>query len=143
VGGQVLQESDRQRNNSVTTSDVCREMISKSHVTGGGVMRTAWGMAAAVVAVGSVLAAPAGIALADTKSAEQTINELQTQGYTVNIDRIGSGPMSDCVVTGVRNPQQVSQWVPVAGPVLGGGDRNMLVQATVSKSISVSLDCTG
>jgi hypothetical protein len=106
-------------------------------------MRATWGMAAAAVAVGSVLVTPAGIALADSKSAEQTINELQTQGYTVNIDRIGSGPMSDCVVTGVRNPQQVSQWVPVAGPVLGGGDRNVLVQTTVSKSISVSLDCTG
>jgi hypothetical protein len=32
------------------------------------------------------------------KTASDTINELQSQGYTVTIDRIGTGPMSDCVV---------------------------------------------
>jgi hypothetical protein len=104
-------------------------------------MRTAMTIAAATVATFGVLAAPAGFASAD-KSAQQTISELQSQGYTVNIDRVGSGPLSDCVVTNVRNPQQVTQWVPAVGPVLGGGNRNVLVQQTVSQSISVSLNCT-
>jgi hypothetical protein len=104
-------------------------------------MRTAMTIAVAGVAAFGVLAAPAGFASADTKSAEQTISELQAQGYTVNIDKLGSGPMSDCVVTNVRNPQQVNQWVPAVGPVLGGNGRNVLVQQTVSQSISVSLSC--
>jgi hypothetical protein len=104
-------------------------------------MRTAMTIMAAAVATFGVLAAPAGFASADN-SAQQTISELQSQGYTVNIDRVGSGPLSDCVVTNVRNPQQVTQWVPAVGPVLGRNNRNVLVQQTVSQSISVSLNCT-
>jgi hypothetical protein len=104
-------------------------------------MRTAMTIAAAAVATFGVLAAPAGLASAD-KTAQQTINDLQSQGYTVNIDKIGSGPMSSCVVTNVRNPQQVTQWVPAVGPVLGNRDRTVLVQQTISQSISVTLNCT-
>jgi hypothetical protein len=104
-------------------------------------MWTAMTIAAAAAATFGVLVAPAGFASAD-QSAQQTISELQSQGYTVNIDRVGSGPLSDCVVTNVRNPQQVTQWVPAVGPVLGGNNRNALVQQTVSQSISVSLNCT-
>jgi hypothetical protein len=103
--------------------------------------RAAWVVGAATAAAGAALAAPTGVASGD-KTASDTINELQSQGYTVTIDRIGTGPMSHCVVTDVRNPQQVSQWMPVVGPVLGGGDRNVLVQVTTSKTISVSLDCS-
>jgi hypothetical protein len=106
-------------------------------------MRTAMTIATAAVAAFGVLAVPAGFASADNKSAQQTISELQSQGYTVNIDRVGSGPLSDCVVTNVRNPQQVTQWVPAVGPVLGGNNRSVLVQQTISQSISVSLNCTG
>jgi hypothetical protein len=104
-------------------------------------MRTAMTIMAAAVATFGVLAAPAGFASADN-SAQQTISDLQSQGYTVNIDRVGSGPLSDCVVTNVRNPQQVTQWVPAVGPVLGRNNRNVLVQQTISQSISVSLNCT-
>jgi hypothetical protein len=104
-------------------------------------MRTAMTIGAAAVATFGVLAAPAGFAFAD-KTAQQTINDLQSQGYTVNIDKVGSGPMSDCIVTNVRNPQQVTQWVPAIGPVLGNRDRTVLVQQTISQSISVTLNCT-
>lgn len=105
-------------------------------------MRTAMTFAAAAVTAFGVLTASAGLASADGKTAQQTINELQSQGYTVNIDRVGSGPLSDCIVTNVRNPQQVTQWVPAVGPVLGNRDGTVLVQQTVSQSISVSLNCT-
>ncbi len=104
-------------------------------------MRTAMTITAAAVAAFGVLAAPAGLAFAD-KTAQQTISELQSQGYTVNIDKVGSAPLSDCVVTSVRNPQQVTQWVPAVGPVLGNRDRTVLVEQTISQSISVSLNCT-
>ena len=102
-------------------------------------MRTKWVLAAAAAAVCGAIAAPAGLAFAE-ESAEELISRLQSEGYTVNIDRVGSGPMSQCVVTNVRNPQQVTQWVPYNGPGRNG-DR-VLVQVVTSQSISVTLNCS-
>ncbi|WP_328360148.1 hypothetical protein OG976_07770 [Mycobacterium sp. NBC_00419] len=104
-------------------------------------MRTTW-MLAAIAAAGAIVAGPAAAAWADDTSAQQTISQLQQQGYTVNIDRIGTGPMSQCVVTNVRNPQTVTQWVPYVGPTIGRGNANVLVPVITSQTISVSLDCT-
>ena len=104
-------------------------------------MRTTW-MLAAVAAAGAVVAGPTASAWADNTSAQDTINQLQQQGYTVNIDRIGTGPMSKCVVTSVRNPQTITQWVPYVGPTLGRGDATVLVPVVTSQTISVSLDCS-
>jgi hypothetical protein len=101
-------------------------------------MRPKWTLAAVAVGVCGVIAAPAGLASAE-ESAQQVISRLQSEGYTVNIDRVGSGPIDQCVVTNVRNPQQVTQWVPYHGPG-SHGDR-VLVQVVVSQSISVSLSC--
>ena len=95
---------------------------------------------AAAAAVAAVLAAPAGPAWAD-KSAQDTISDLQKQGYSVQVDKIGTGPMSKCVVTSVRNPQTLTQWVPFVG--LGLGSRGtFLVPVVTSQTISVSLDCS-
>jgi hypothetical protein len=103
-------------------------------------MRTKWALIAAGVAVCGALAAPAGLASAD-ESAQATISGLQAKGYTVNIDRIGAGPMSKCVVTNIRNPQTITQLLP--GPGLGGrGHNNNLVPTVISQSISVTLDCS-
>ena len=96
---------------------------------------------AAAVAAGAVLAGPAGPAWAE-ESAQDTINRLQKEGYTVTLDKIGTGPMSKCVVTSVRNPQTVTQWVPYVGPGLGRFDSSFLVPVVTSQSISVSLDCS-
>jgi hypothetical protein len=104
-------------------------------------MRKKWTLAAAMVGACAALAVPAGIASAE-EDAQATINRLQDEGYTVNIDRTGSAPLSQCVVTNVRNPKTVQQWVPYIGPGRGafGGDRSLVLQ-TVSQSISVTLDC--
>lgn len=102
-------------------------------------MRTNWTLAAVTAGVFGVIAAPAGLASAD-ESAQEVISRLQNEGYMVNIDRVGSGPMSDCVVTNVRNPQQVTQWVPYTGP--GRDGDNFLILDVVSQSISVTLDCS-
>jgi len=104
-------------------------------------MRATWTLAA-VAAVCGVVAGPAAMASADN-SAQSTISQLQSQGYTVNIDRIGSGPMSKCIVTNVRNPQTLTQWVPYTGPGRGNNNSNFLVPVVTSQTISVSLDCTG
>lgn len=102
-------------------------------------MRTALALAA-MAAVGGMVAGPAATAWADS-SAQSTISQLQNQGYTVNIDRIGTGPMSKCVVTNVRNPQTLTQWVPYTGPGRGN-NRTILVPVVTSQTISVSLDCS-
>ena len=96
-------------------------------------------LVAVTAGVCGVIAAPAGLASAE-ETAQQTISRLQSEGYTVNIDRIGTGPMDQCVVTNVRNPQQVKQWVPYTGPGRDG-DR-VLVQVVTSQTISVTLNCS-
>jgi hypothetical protein len=97
---------------------------------------------AALVAGCAVIAGPAGTAAAE-ETAQETISRLQKQGYTVTIDKMGTGPLSKCMVTGVRNPHTVTQWVPFVGPGLGSAEGNFLVPVITSQSISVSLDCTG
>lgn len=93
--------------------------------------------------VSAALFAPA-VASAD-QTAQETIDQLQSQGYTVNVDRVGSGRIENCVVTSVRNPQQQTRNVrDYYGPRDANGDRKYrIVQVVVSKSISVSLDCNG
>lgn len=95
---------------------------------------------AAVAALGLVVG-PAPTAQAED-SAQDTIKQLQQQGYTVQIDKIGTGPMSKCVVTSVRNPHTITQWEPYVGPGLGNVDGNFLVPVVTSQTISVSLDCS-
>lgn len=76
--------------------------------------------------------------LADT-GATGTIGDLQKQGFSVTIDRVGAGALSDCKVTGVRNPVTVTQTID--DPV-GPHSPAPLKTITISKTISVSLDCT-
>lgn len=104
-------------------------------------MRTKWASAAAIAGVVGAVAAPAGFAAAE-ETAQQVISRLQSEGYTVTIDKIGTAPLDQCTVTSVRNPQNITQLVPYIGPVLGGSDRTFLVPATVSQTISVSLNCS-
>ena len=94
---------------------------------------------AAIAAACGVLAGPAGAAWAD-ESAQDTIARLQKDGYSVTVDKIGTGPISSCVVTSVRNPQTVTQWMPYVGPGLGNNS-TFLVPVVTSQSISVSLNC--
>jgi hypothetical protein len=103
-------------------------------------MPTKWALLAAGAAICGAVVAPAGSASAEP-SAAATISALQAKGYTVNIDRIGAGPMDKCIVTNTRNPQTITQLLP--GPGLGGrGHNNNLVPTVISQSISVTLDCT-
>jgi len=96
-------------------------------------------LAAVVAGLCGAIAAPAGLASAE-ESAQEVISRLQSEGYTVNIDRVGTGPLDQCVVTSVRNPQRVTQWVPYTGPGRDG-DR-VLVQVVTSQTISVTLNCS-
>jgi hypothetical protein len=93
------------------------------------------GLAAA--ACGLILA-PAGTASA-ADSAIATIGVLEAQGFDVKVDRVGSAPLSDCVVTNVRNPRERTELVPV----IGGRDRDRdFVPVIVDRTVTVSLDCS-
>ncbi|KAA0095438.1 hypothetical protein CIW49_23620 [Mycolicibacterium sp. P1-18] len=87
--------------------------------------------------------ATSAVANAD-QTAQEQINQLQSEGFTVNVDRVGSGPIDSCVVTGVRNPQTQTRNVrDYYGPRDANGDRKYrIVEVVVSRSISVSLDCS-
>ena len=102
-------------------------------------MRTRLMFIAITAGVCGAIAAPAAFASAE-ETAQEVISRLQSEGYTVNIDRIGTGSMDKCVVTNVRNPQQVTQWVPYTGP--GKDGNRVLVQVVTSQTISVSLNCS-
>jgi hypothetical protein len=101
-------------------------------------MRMALTLAAAAVAIGGALAAPAGFAAADT-NAQSTINFWENQGYTVHVDRVGAQPINECVVTGVRNPQTLTRLVRVNGR---GPGPSYLVPVIYSRTVSVSLNCS-
>lgn len=103
-------------------------------------MRAASTLAAAVMATGAALAAPAGFASADN-GAQTTINYWEQQGYQVNIDRVGSGPINECVVTSVRNPNTITRLVRVGGK--NDNAPSYLVPVIVSRTVQVSLDCSG
>ena len=109
-------------------------------------MHLALTLAAMAEAACGVLIAPAGVASAEP-SAIGTIGQLEAEGYSVIVDRIGSGPLSTCVVTSVRNPQTVTRLIRVDnggkhGGKHGDGQNFDVVEVVVSRSISVSLDCT-
>jgi hypothetical protein len=94
------------------------------------------GIAAATLA----LAAPTLAAPSSGESAQDTIAQLQSQGYTVKIDRVGSGPLSACKVIDVRNPQTLTRTNRSGTSSGNAGDLETII---VSKTISVSLNCTG
>ena len=66
-------------------------------------MRAIWTLAAVAAGVCGAIAAPAGLASAETP--QDVINRLQGEGYTVHVDRVGTAPLSECEVTNIRNPQ--------------------------------------
>ena len=71
---------------------------------------------AAALIVG--LAAPAAAAPSGPGSAQQVINELQAEGYTVIVNRIGTAPLDQATVVSVRHGQTYSRTdtgVPGAG----------------------------
>jgi hypothetical protein len=80
----------------------------------GFVAAIAGGAAAAMIG----LAVPAAAAPSGPGSAQQTINELQAQGYKVIVNRVGTAPLDQATVVAVRPGQTYSRTdsgVPGAG----------------------------
>lgn len=68
--------------------------IGKSRI----LVATLGGLAAAVIG----LAGAAGAAPSGSGNAEQTIKQLQSQGYTVIVNRLGTTPLDQAAVVAVR-----------------------------------------
>jgi hypothetical protein len=92
-----------------------------------------------VAALFAVLLTPSVMASAEASpsdNAQRTVEELESQGYDVVIDRVGTAALSDCTVINVRNPRTITQ------TIVTGHNTNRKVETVVrSKSITVSLDC--
>ncbi|GAT08191.1 hypothetical protein H7I77_04060 [Mycolicibacterium novocastrense] len=85
----------------------------------------------AAVACGAILT-PAAIASA-AESAELTIATLEAQGFDVKVNRIGSAPLDECVITDVRNARERTELVR------RGDD---LIQVVAQRTITVTADCS-
>jgi hypothetical protein len=74
-------------------------------------MRIGFGTALAGAAATAVigLAAPAQSAPTGPGNAQQTIGQLQAQGYTVVVNHIGSTPLDQATVVSVRQGQTYSR----------------------------------
>jgi hypothetical protein len=67
-------------------------------------------VAATAVAAGLIgLAAPVQAAPTGPGSAQETISDLQAQGYTVIVNRIGNAPLNQASVVAVRSGQTYSR----------------------------------
>jgi hypothetical protein len=84
----------------------------------------------AVAACGLILA-PAGLASAE--QADLTIATLEAQGFDVKVNRIGSAPLNECVVTDIRNPREQTKLVR------RGDD---LIEVVDRRTITVTADCS-
>ncbi|KWX25531.1 hypothetical protein [Mycolicibacterium wolinskyi] len=96
-------------------------------------------LAASGAAVGTILA-PAGHASAESPIV--TIGQLEAQGFSVNIDRVGSAPLDQCIVTSVRNPQTQTKLIRVERIGKNGKRDFDLIPVVVRRTITVSLDCS-
>jgi len=65
---------------------------------------------AAVFAAGVALAGTANAAPFGPANASDVVMDLQARGNTVIVNRTGTQPLSECIVTGVREGQTYSRY---------------------------------
>lgn len=88
---------------------------------------------------GALMALTPATALAD--DAQSVINQYQSQGYQVIIDRSGSAPTNKCTVSNIRNGQDVYRteyqrtWMP------NGKWLVLPVRVLDHKLVYISLNC--
>ncbi len=80
------------------------------------------------------LAAPAAAAPSGPSNAQDTVNSLRAQGYSVILSRTGTAPLTQCLVHAIRPGQEVTR-----SDSSGPGDTFTTV--VVSKSIYLDVEC--
>ena len=106
-------------------------------------MRAVLAMTGGLLAAGIALTAT-GIATAEPiqpGGAYATIGQLEASGYDVNIDRVGSAPLDQCIVTSVRNPQDITRTIRVDNGRKGDKRDFDYIEVVVRRTITVSLNC--
>ncbi|WP_422745235.1 hypothetical protein ACN27E_23765 [Mycobacterium sp. WMMD1722] len=86
----------------------------------------------AATAFGAAILAPAPAAHA--QSAVATIGQLEATGFAVRLTRVGSAPLSDCVVTDISTGGQ-RRLIP-------DDDDDVFGRDAVRRTATVALDCT-
>ena len=84
----------------------------------------------AVVTLG--LAAPATAAPSGAGSAQDTVNQLQSEGRRVILNKVGSQPLDQCTVSSVRAGDEITRLNP------SGDD---VTQDVVYTTVYVTADC--
>ncbi len=90
-------------------------------------------LAGIAAAACGAIAAPAAIASAAAESAQLTIANLEAQGFDVSVNRIGSAPLNQCVVTDIGKVRERKEFVR------RGDD---LIQVVAERNITVTADCS-
>ena len=86
---------------------------------------------AALALAGAASAAPAGPTTVD-----QTVSQLQANGYQVILSKVGTAPLNQCTVSAVR-PGQTYSRTDSGAP--GAGDD--LVTTVMSKTVYIDANC--
>ncbi|MGH3723869.1 MAG: hypothetical protein ACRDUS_07050 [Mycobacterium sp.] len=92
--------------------------------------------ALALTVAGALIAAPSAQAGPDGESAADVIADLKARGNIVVINRMGSGPLSDCKATAVRPGRFLSPGTVVNTPGVAWG--GILLQHRV---VNVDITC--
>jgi hypothetical protein len=87
---------------------------------------------ASLLAVNLALAAPA-LAAPTVGTAQDTVNELQANGFKVILNKVGGAPLDRCTVSAVRPGE------PITEPVTAGG--GSLTQKVLYTTVYVTAIC--
>ncbi|MGO4446240.1 hypothetical protein AB4Z42_23100 [Mycobacterium sp. 2YAF39] len=79
-----------------------------------------------------ILQLPAAIASAQ-ESAQLTISTLEAQGFDVKVNRFGSAPLDQCVITDIGNARNRTE-------LRRRG--NDLIEVVTARNITVTADCS-
>ncbi len=93
--------------------------------------------AGALAATSSGAAGPAASAPLGPPNADQTVSQLQAQGYNVIVVKVGGEPLDQCTVSAVRPGQTYSR--TDSGVPGGGGDD--LVTTVTDRTVYVYVRC--
>lgn len=94
----------------------------------------AFAVSAALTAGIVGVAAPAAASPAISGDAQQTIDELQAQGYRVIVSRLSSRPLAEATVVGIRRGQDFSHdWI------IDDEDRDYVYNALAGQTVYVEV----
>jgi hypothetical protein len=96
-------------------------------------------VAISALALGSaafVLAGVANAAPAGPGSVDQTVSQLQTDGYQVFVNKVGTAPLSNCTTSAVR-PGQTYSRTDSGAP----GAQDDIVTTVIDKTVYVDVAC--